>query len=91
MWSQGSEEGSYEAPERGNQPRAGFLEEEVIGQDLKKERELFRGRVWEEGTGAKAGTAPRLKSLAGIGKVTVAGTETVRGAGALSGGQVEGM
>lgn len=39
---------------------------------MKKERESFRRRVWEEGTGAKAATAPRLKSLAGIRKVTVA-------------------
>lgn len=42
---------------------------------MKKERELFRLRVWEEGTGAMEVAAQRLKSLAGFERVTVAGTE----------------
>lgn len=33
---------------------------------MKKERELFRLRVWEEGTGATEAAAQRLKTLAGI-------------------------
>lgn len=33
---------------------------------MKKEREFFRLRVWEEGTGASEAAAQRLKSLAGI-------------------------
>lgn len=42
-------------PKRGNQPRAGFLEEEVVVSDLKKERELVGLRVVVRGCRSNGG------------------------------------
>ena len=75
MWSQGSQGGSYERPKRGNQPWAGFLEEEVMGLDLKKKRELVRVGVVRRGSRSNGGCCSNAEKPGALREGLRAGTE----------------